>query len=160
MWIELDVPEAEVALVAVGQDVTVTLDGLPGRELTGALSYISPAVDPRTRTTIARVPLPNPDGTLRANLFGRGRIAVTDPRAAVLVPRAAVQRARGVSLVFVRKAEDLFEARRVTVEPASGDLVSVVGRLAAGDDVVTEGSFLLKTETLKESIGAGCCEVE
>jgi len=25
---------------------------------------------------------------------------------------------------------------------------------------VTTGAFLLKTEILKESIGAGCCEVE
>jgi cobalt-zinc-cadmium efflux system membrane fusion protein len=36
----------------------------------------------------------------------------------------------------------------------------VSGRVKAGDEVVTEGSFLLKTETLKESIGAGCCVVE
>ena len=50
--------------------------------------------------------------------------------------------------------------RRVDVGAAVGDLVSVVGRLRAGEDVVTEGSFLLKTETLKDSIGAGCCEVD
>jgi membrane fusion protein, heavy metal efflux system len=160
MWIELDVPEGELHLVSVGQQVTVTLDGLPGRELTGAISYVAPSVDPRSRTAVARMPLANPDGVLRANLFGRGRIAVTDSRAAVLVPSSAVQRARSVSLAFVRTAEDTFEARRVTVGDSSGDLVSVSGRVRAGDDVVTEGSFLLKTETLKESIGAGCCEVD
>lgn len=160
MWLELDVPEADVQLLAVGQAVTVSLDGLPGRDFTGALAYVAPSVDPRTRTAIARLPLANPDGALRANLFGRGRIVVTDPRAAVAVPRAAVQRARSVSLVFVRLAEDAFEARRVSVGPGSGDLVSVAGRVQPGDDVVTEGSFLLKTETLKESIGAGCCEAD
>lgn len=160
MWIELDVPETDLALVTVGRSVVLTLDGLPDRQFTGTVSYVAPAVDLRTRTAVARVPLKNADGALRANVFGRGHIAVSDPRAALAVPRAAVQRARSVSLVFVRVADDLFEARRVKIGPASGDLLSVSGRLEAGDDVVTDGSFLLKTETLKESIGAGCCEVE
>ncbi len=160
MWAELDVPESDLQLVSVGQNVSIAFDGLPGREFTGTLSYVAPSVDTRTRTVVARLPLTNADGALRANVFGRGRISVTDPRAAVLVPRSAVQRARSVSLVFVRVAADAFEARRVTVGAASGELLSVAGRVAAGDDVVTEGSFLLKTETLKESIGAGCCEVD
>lgn len=160
MWVDLDVPESELALVAVGQTAIVMLDGVPGREFSGTISYLAPTIDTRTRTALARIPLDNADGALRANLFGRGRIAVTDPRAVVLVPRAAVQRARDVNLVFVRVAEDAFEGRRVIVGPASGDLLSVVGRVQAGDAVVTEGSFLLKTETLKESIGAGCCEVD
>jgi cobalt-zinc-cadmium efflux system membrane fusion protein len=160
MWVELDVPEGDLPLVAVGQRVSVALDGLPGRDFTGTLTYVAPSVDPRSRTSIARVPLQNVDGALRANLFGRARIVVTDPRASVLVPRMAVQRARAVNLTFVRLAEDVFEARRVTVGAATGELVAVAGRIKAGDEVVTDGSYLLKTETLKESIGAGCCEVD
>lgn len=160
MWIELDVPESELALVQPGQAVNVTLDHLAGRVISGTLAYVAPSVDPRTRTAIARVPVTNADGALRANVFGRARIAVEDPRAAVQVPRSAVQRARSVSLVFIRTGEDTFEARRVKVRAANGDWVSVEGRVQAGDEVVTEGSFLLKTETLKESIGAGCCEVD
>jgi membrane fusion protein, heavy metal efflux system len=160
MWIELDVPEADLALVRVGQSVAIALDTLPDRELSALLSYVAPAIDPRTRTAVARAPLANPDGVLRANLFGRARIAVSDPRAAVWVPRSAVQRARAASIVFVRIADDLFEARRVAVAAIDGERASVTGRVSPGDDVVTEGSFLLKTETLKESIGAGCCAGE
>lgn len=160
MWVDLDVPESDISLIALGQVVTLSLDALPDREFKGTLSYIAPAVDARTRTVSVRAALDNEDGALRANLFGRGRIAVTDMRAAVLVPKSAVQRARSVNLVFVRTAEDTFEARRVTVSPASGDLVAVAGRIPAGAEVVTEGSYLLKTETMKESIGAGCCEVK
>jgi cobalt-zinc-cadmium efflux system membrane fusion protein len=160
LWVEVDVPETELRRVAVGQTVTVIVDGLDDAERMGTLSYLAPEIDPHTRTVKGRVPLANPDGTLRANMFATARIAVTGSGTAVVVPRAAVQRAKTVHLVFVRLAEDVFEARRVVVGPGDADVIEVIGRVAPGDLVATEGSFLLKTETLKEGIGAGCCEAE
>jgi cobalt-zinc-cadmium efflux system membrane fusion protein len=157
MWAELDVPEAELSLVAPEQKVMVTVDGLPGQEFEGAITYIAPSVDPHTRTAKARVPLANPNGALRANMFAEARISVGAARESVLVPRAAVQRAKTVQLVFVRLAEDLYEARRVEVGTVEGDAVEIKKGVRAGEEVATTGSFLLKTETLKESIGAGCC---
>lgn len=160
MWAELDIPEADVARVAVGQAVAVFADGQNDTELTGTLTYVAPEIDSQTRTVKGRVPLDNPTGSLRANMLGRARISVTGAEKAVIVPRAAVQRAKSVHLVFVRLAEDLFEARRVQLGAGDRDVVEVTGRIVPGDDVATQGSFLLKTETLKDSIGAGCCDVE
>ncbi|WP_437627766.1 efflux RND transporter periplasmic adaptor subunit [Sorangium sp. So ce1151] len=156
MWAELDVPETELPAVSLKQPVVIEVDGIEGRKLEGEITYVSPAIDPATRTARARVPLANPGGALRANMFGRARI-LAPARAAVMVPRAAIQRARTAKLVFVRLADDQFEARRVEVGAAEGDLVEVVKGVRPGEEVATEGSFLLKTETLKESIGAGCC---
>lgn len=160
MWAELDIPETAVMRIAVGRPVTLTVDGLGEREFSGTLSYISPLIDPHTRTATGRVALENPEGLLRANMFARARIAVSGSGASVVVPREAVQRARTAHLVFVRTAVDTFEARRVQVGPGDGGLLEVSGRLKPGDEVATAGSFLLKTETLKGSIGTGCCEVE
>ena len=160
VWAELDVPESEVAKIAVGQEVTLTLDAVPGRELKSKISYVAPSVDPHTRTVMARLGLPNPDGALRAQMFGQARIAVEADRPAVMIPRAAVQRAKDVQLAFVRLAEDQFETRRIEIGISEGELVEVKKGLKPGEDVVTTGSFLLKTETLKESIGAGCCEAD
>jgi len=160
MWAEVDVPEADLARVSIGQYVTVTVDGLPSAEFTGPLEYLAPEIDPHTRTVKGRVPLANPDGTLRANMFAQARIAVTGSGTAVVVPRAAIQRAKQVHLVFVRISEDVFEARRVELGPGDADVVEVTGRVTPGDEVATAGSFLLKTETLRDSIGAGCCEAE
>jgi cobalt-zinc-cadmium efflux system membrane fusion protein len=47
----------------------------------------------------------------------------------------------------------------VRVIPSDGELLAVTEGLRLGESVVTDGSFLLKTETLKGSIGAGCCDV-
>jgi cobalt-zinc-cadmium efflux system membrane fusion protein len=158
MWAELDVPEAELSAVAPEQPVEITFDSLAGKGLKGTIRYVSPAIDPHTRTAAARVSLENPDGALRANMFGQARILVGGTRSAVTVPASAVQRARSVHLVFVRRAEDLFETRHVELGAREGDRIELTKGIRPGEEVVTQGSFLLKTETLRESIGAGCCE--
>lgn len=160
VWAEVDIPETEAAGIPVNAPVTLTLEGLGDRTFSGVLTYIAPDIDARTRTARGRIQLANPDGALRVHMFGRARIARVRGGAGVLVPRAAVQRAHDVRLVFVRLSEQVYEARRVTPGAAEGDLVTVTGRIKPGDRVVTDGSFLLKTETLKGSIGAGCCDAE
>jgi cobalt-zinc-cadmium efflux system membrane fusion protein len=106
------------------------------------------------------VPLVNDDGMLRANMFAQARIAAGAARTSVMVPRAAVQRAKSVQLIFVRVSENEYEARRVQIGAADADHMEVLKGIRPGEEVVTTGSFLLKTETLKDSIGAGCCEGE
>ncbi len=159
MWAEVDVPETQLPLVAPGQTVDVMIDGVDTR-FAGVLDYIAPEVDPMTRTAKARVALKNPGGVLRANMFARAEIALGGARPTVMVPSAGIQRAKGVALVFVRIAPDEFEARRVKTGLVEGDLVEIVEGVEAGEEVATKGSFLLKTETLKGSIGAGCCDVD
>lgn len=160
LWGELDVPEADLHQVAVGSKVSITLGTLPDRALEGTLTYLAPSVAIATRTALARVSIENRDRSLRANMYGTARIAVADARPTVIVPATAIQRAKGVDLVFVRLADDEFVARRVTVRSRGGDEVRLSGGVEPGEAVVTTGSFLLKTETLKDSIGAGCCDGE
>ncbi len=157
VWLRIDVQEADVTALATGQAVSATMDGLPDRTFVGVIEYVSPEIDPRTRTVEARASLDNPDGALKVNMYGRAEIALGAQRETVMVPREAVQRAKGVALVFVRLSPSEYEARRVIVGLTDGDRVEVVRGVRAGEAVATQGSFLLKTETLKGSIGAGCC---
>lgn len=160
MWAEIDVPESQVAHVAPGQSVTLTVENVPDRTFTGVLDYVAPEVDATTRTAKARVALENPDGALRANMFARAEISLANAKPTVMVPSPAVQRAKGVAIVFVRLAADLYEARRVKLGLIQGELVEIAEGVKPGEIVATRGSFLLKTETLKGAIGAGCCDVE
>ena len=73
---------------------------------------------------------------------------------------AAVQSDGCCTIVFVRESDTVYHPRKVTTGTAAHGLVEIRRGLAAGDAVVTTGSFLLKTEVLKGNIGAGCCEVE
>ena len=91
-------------------------------------------------------------------MFARAEIALARAQPLVMVPVDAVQRVKDVALVFVRLAPDQFEARRVTLGLTQGTHVEILTGVTAGEAVATRGSFLLKTETLKGAIGAGCCD--
>lgn len=158
MWALCDVPESQVARVERGQPVSLWLAGEDDETLTGEITWISSEVNPRTRTLSARAVINNEHGRLRANQFARARIETEDSRVAVSVPREAVQRFDEHELVFVRTAQGVYEPR-VVERFGDGERVQVRGRLEAGDQVVTTGAILLRTEIMPGSIGAGCCEV-
>ncbi len=159
MWALCDVPEAYAARVAVGQHVTVSVEGANGPPIDGELTWIASEVDERTRTVVARAELPNLDGGLRANQFARARIGTGASKASISVPRGAVQRVGEHEVVFVRTAKGVYEPR-VVQRHGDDDPVLVDGRVEPADPVVTTGAVLLRTEVLPGSIGAGCCEVE
>ena len=160
VWALLDVREEEVDQVRPGQLVTLTVDGVQAQPFEGVLTWVSAEVDPRTRTVTARAELENPDGLLRANQFGRAVISIGAAEQVMSVPRSAVQRLDDGAVVFVRAERGLYEPRAVNLGRSVGDLVAVYGPLEPGEEVVTTGAFLLKTELRRDAIGAGCCEIE
>jgi membrane fusion protein, heavy metal efflux system len=157
VWALLDVPEDKAGEVQSGQKVRIKLEA-SGREIAGVVSRVDAALDTRTRTVRARVELPNPKRDLRAGVFVRAQIEVAAPQGALLVPREAVQEAEGQKLVFVRSGPGQYDPRRVDVGPSRGSEVVIAKGLSAGEHVVTAGAFVLKTEILKDSIGAGCVD--
>ncbi|MDP3216666.1 MAG: efflux RND transporter periplasmic adaptor subunit [Deltaproteobacteria bacterium] len=158
MWAILDVPDAQAPRLSVGQSVAIELDGFAA-PLVGTIAFLAPVVDPHTRTVEARVELANPDGRLRANAFGRARVTVAAASEGVVLPRDALQRVEAQDVVFVERAPAVYEARVVTIARRSADGVLLrEGGVAPGDRVVTTGGFELKTEILRGSIGAGCCD--
>ncbi len=159
VWAQLDVPEEDAPVVRAGQTVRIELEGNALAPIEARIDRMSPVVDPHTRTVRARVELDNPEGVLRDGAFVRARIAVSGSTNALLVPAGAVQRAQGTPLVFVRKQDGLYEPRKVDLGATTGDQVEILHGIDPGAEVVTTGAFLLKTELLRDSIGAGCCEV-
>ncbi len=160
MWAQLEVPEADAALVRPGQPVRITFEGMRGPSHEAKVTRVSASVDPASRTVRVRVELPNRDRTLKAGAFLRAQIHVAADHGALLVPREAVQHAESRTLVFVKRGASLFEPVAVTTGQTAGDLVEVVAGLEPGAEVVTTGAFLLKTEIMKASIGAGCCDLK
>ncbi|HEY3348209.1 MAG TPA: efflux RND transporter periplasmic adaptor subunit [Thermoanaerobaculia bacterium] len=140
------VPSARMAELKPGQPFAFSSDAFPGREFAGRVSFINPAADEASRTVKVKTEVPNPDESLKAGLFVKGRI-VTGKRSGILVvPRSALvswdTAARSAGVFVVEGGA----AKRLLVETgsATGDRVEIVKGLAAGQDVVTRGGFSLR----------------
>lgn len=158
VWAMLSIPEGALAQVRVGQPVELELESMPGRTFIGALTWIAAEVDERTRMARARADVPNPDGLLRARMFARARILTHRDTTALVLPASAVQRVEGRAVVFVKRADDLFEARVVRPGAKLGDQIEILEGLSAREEVVVAGSFPLKSQLLVSRLGAGCAE--
>ncbi len=162
MWAILDVREGDIRNVKAGQRVQVSLSAAPDVTHDGTIDWISAAVDETTRTLKARARLDNSsngaDGAMRAHMFGRAQIIASDQEAHLIVPHDAVQWDGCCNLVFVRQTDSIFQPFKVRLGADLGEQYVVLDGLREGDEIVTGGGFLLKTQLLKDSIGAGCCE--
>ena len=115
MWAMLSIPENQLAHVRLGQPVELRVDALPDHTFTGRLTWIAAQVDDRTRMARARAEMPNLDAALRAQMFAKARILTRHSDKAVIVPQDAIQHMENTDFVFVKIADDLFEARAVRV---------------------------------------------
>lgn len=160
MWAGIDVYEADMRDIQVGQPVVLQVDGLKGESFAGSITWVSSQLNPQTRTLEARAELDNSQGLLRANMFAEASVSVSDQRHCLVVPEAAVQWEGCCNVVFVKTSASVFEPRKVHLGIGTGTFYEILSGVREGEEVVTQGSFLLKTEILKGSIGAGCCEVD
>lgn len=71
VWVQIDAYESDLPWVRYGQAVRFETESYPGREFTGRVAFISPFVDPRTRTVKVRVNVPNREGLLKPDMFVR-----------------------------------------------------------------------------------------
>ena len=161
MWAMIDLNERDLAYASRGQDVVFRIDGIPNREFPGSLTWISTQLDKKTRKIKARAELDNGDQMLKAFMFGRATISAGPDTEGVTVPKSAVQWDGSCNIAFVRTGEDgtTYRPVQLTLGFDTGDHYEVLSGLSVGDTVVSAGSFVLKNEVLKDSMGAGCCEV-
>lgn len=158
LWAVLEVPEDEAGRVRVGQEVSLRVDGAKGMEVRAKVSRVGAAIDAETRTLRVRVDIKNESGDLKAGAFVRARISVGEKTRAFVVPRDAVQLAQGTELVFVRTEPGVYLPRRVETRSSSAGLIALLSGVEDGERIVTTGAFLLKTEIMADSIGAGCVD--
>jgi multidrug efflux pump subunit AcrA (membrane-fusion protein) len=161
MWLLLDVPLEDAQYIKVGQRVFFRPDG-GTNEHSGVISWISSHIDGVTRTVKVRAELPNPDGNLRDESFGAGRIVIRDEAGAIVAPNEAIHWEGCCYVAFVRDrnylAKDsykVFHTRMVRPGVTNGNYTEVIAGLLPGEVLVTKGSGVLRAELLKGNLGAG-----
>lgn len=147
LWLDSQVFEQQLPWVAMGQEVHATIDGAPGKDFTGKVSFISPHVDHMTRSTTLRTVFRNPNHELRPGMYATAKITADPTSDAILVPREAVIDTGTRQIAFVAMPEGRFQPRKVRMGQRGEELVQILEGLAPGESVVTSGQFLMDVES-------------
>jgi cobalt-zinc-cadmium efflux system membrane fusion protein len=152
VWVVGNVPEKDVQYIRKDQRVDVIVSAYPHAILQGTITYISDVLDPATRTMRLRVTVPNPDRLLKPEMFATVRVYATPTPDALTVPLAAVQNGPAGKILFVQRGTNEFEVRTVKLGNEQGEVVTVLDGVSEGEQVVTKGSFVLKSEMERHKI--------
>jgi membrane fusion protein, heavy metal efflux system len=155
LWADGNVYESDIPKLSGTPAVSFTVPAYPGRSFPGRVIYVAPVVDERSRTITVRAELANPGGLLKPQMFGQMRVPVSASAPGLIVPAEAVQKDPSGDYVFVATSDTTFEQRPVVTGISFDSSVEITKGLAKGERVVAAGSFQLKSELLKETLGEG-----
>lgn len=142
MWVNIEASEQALPRLQTGLTVKLQVRPLPGQTFSGEIDWISAELDAQSRTVGVRATVANPDGVLKAGMFGTARIQTQTEREFALVPIDAVQTVGERDIVFVPGNEaGAFRAVPVKLGAEGGGQVEIRQGLTPGDAVVAKGSF-------------------
>lgn len=147
IWVIVDIYEHQIDWLSEGQSAEIRVPAYPGRVWEGAVEYIYPELDPKSRTLKVRLAFDNPDGLLKSNMYAEVVIYGGPKREVLAVPSEAVIETGRRSSVVLALGEGRFRPVDVETGMAADGLVEVLSGLEAGDEVVISGQFLIDSES-------------
>lgn len=153
LWVFAEVKERDVGAVKVGQDAAFNVLAYPEEKFRGKVVRVGNRIEAESRTLEVRIEVKNEDGRLKPGMFADVEIVTTVEENVLLIPEVAVQNESEVKLVFVARGENKFEKRVVKTGVEQTGRVQILEGVKEGENVVTEGSFILKSEMLKGELG-------
>jgi len=147
MWMLANIPERDVVALRLGQEVSVTVLGQPGKVYTGKISYIGAIVDPNTRRVLVRSEIADPEHELRMGMLANFTITIAQPRRSLSAPENAVVReGDGTMTMWFTTDRRRFTRRTVKTGLLHGGFVEILEGAQAGELVATEGALFVANE--------------
>jgi cobalt-zinc-cadmium efflux system membrane fusion protein len=152
LWVRAQIHERQWTTVEVaeGQEVRVNVPGAADHDTTARINHVGATVEADSRSVPLVAELENDDAHYKPGMFVWVDLPQGQRRDVLAVPAEAVMRHAGRTFVFVPEAAGRY--RRVDIEAGreEGRYVEVKRGLEAGQQVVSRGAFLLKSELLLE----------
>lgn len=144
VWVLANIYQSDLAYVKDGDPVTITTNSYPD-QFSGKISFISPALDPNTRTLQARIVVDNPGGKLKKDMYCVAQVTAGTISNAITVPAAAVLRDdENQPFVYVASGTNQFGRRSVDIGQTENGQTQILQGLSPGDRVVGDGSLFLQ----------------
>ncbi len=146
VWVLFEAYENDLPWVKIGDKLEIELKSIPGKTLSGKVTFIDPFINPKTRVAYVRVELPNRNGLLKPDMFANGIISSTLPinDNAILVPKSAVLWTGKRGVVYVKlpnRKHNSFIYREVILGEDAGDFYVVKSGLEEGEEIASNGVF-------------------
>lgn len=154
VWLQLEIYETDIAAVRIGQAVEASIDATPSHTVRGTVSFISPTLDPATRTARVRAILNNSSGNLKPEMYAHASILVPLPKSLV-VPTSAVLSNGKTDIVWVEREPGHFEPRQVLLGERTVEFYQVLRGLHEGETVAARGAYLIDSESQLRLTNAG-----
>ena len=149
-----EVPEEQAGSLAIGKTVIATIPALPQAVVKGQLSFVSPVVNPETRTVQARMDLPNHDGLFKPDMLASMTFE-SRPEKGLTIPSTAVVRQENKDYVFLLKSEMRFQLHEVELGAEVAERRVVLNGLSADQKIVLDGAFHLNNKRKQDQIKGG-----
>jgi membrane fusion protein, heavy metal efflux system len=144
VWVLANVYQADLALIRSGDDVVVQTDAYPN-SFHGKISYVSPALDPNTRTLQARIVVDNPGELLKRDMYCTVTVTAGSISNAIALPDASVLRDdNNQPFVYVAVGANQFGRRDVEIGQGQNGQIQILKGISAGEKVVGDGSLFLQ----------------
>jgi cobalt-zinc-cadmium efflux system membrane fusion protein len=157
VWVMADLKDADLATVSNAAGAAAKIETLD-RSFSGRLDTISGRMSEETRTAKARFSVDNADGLLKPGMFVSVRLLLPAAGESLVVPKIAVLADEGRPFVFTHKEGDYWVRRPVTLGARFDGMVEITSGITTEQRIITDGSFLLKSDVLRGKMGAGCAD--
>jgi membrane fusion protein (multidrug efflux system) len=141
--LDFNVPETQLASLAVGNPIEASSSAWPGVQFTGDVVSLGNRVDPVTRTVPVRALIDNRSGRLRPGMLLNVSLQTAE-RTVLLAPESALIQTGNRSMLYLIDAEGKAQLRPVLIGKRMAGGVIIESGLAAGEQVVVTGHINLR----------------
>ena len=154
LWVIAEIKERDAGAMRVGQEATFKVLSYPGEQFHGKIVRVGNEIERESRTLEARIEVDNGEGRLKPGMFADVEITTDVLGDALIISDAALQTEEDNQIVFVALDTNKFEKRVVKLGLEHQGRVQILEGVKKGERVVTDGSFILKSEMLKGEMEA------
>ena len=153
LWVLAEIKERDIGAVRVGQEAVFTVLAYSGEEFHGKVVLLGNRVESESRTLEVRIAVSNTDGRLKPGMFADVEISTTAIKEALVISDTSLQSLDDEQIVFVALSDTKFEKRVIKIGMEQHGRMQILEGVKENERVVTEGSFILKSELLKGELG-------
>jgi len=144
---DFHLPERYIADLTIGQTVNINVQAYPNELFHGQIQAINPGLNEGTRTVVIRALVDNPQLRLKAGMFAKINVIISEPTPRLTLPETAVLYNTYGSNVYIinnDSGQTIVSYRSIKIGQRHQGNIEILSGLNAGDTVVNEGHIKLR----------------